>query len=77
MQVQAAAGSPAPAANWHQNRALSKRWAGRSTQGTFRCAWPWCRPRWRASCSPRWPAVRGSCSCARPPASTAGPTTEL
>jgi len=30
-----------------------------------------------ASCSPRWRAARGSCSCARPPASTAGPTTGL
>ncbi|MER5371009.1 hypothetical protein ABT060_38515, partial [Streptomyces sp. NPDC002722] len=30
-----------------------------------------------ANSSPRWRAARRSCSCARPPASTAGPTTGL
>ncbi|CCB71953.1 protein of unknown function (plasmid) [Streptantibioticus cattleyicolor NRRL 8057 = DSM 46488] len=35
------------------------------------------RPQWRASCSPRWRAARGSRSCTRPPASTAGPTPGL
>jgi hypothetical protein len=64
----AAVESPVDPFNRHAHRDDFGRRVPPSAQAVNdRCAWPCCWPRWRAA--------RGSCRCARPSASTAGPAT--